>query len=168
MSSWQLQLSSRAARADVELRVEARPISDPIETYIKVTSGGGVPVSGLAATDFRVFVDDGEITIQPNDLTLPPAQGGIQHVSVVFVMDYSGSVQSTVLHRVAACGQDFVNNAMLPGDEAAIIKFNETRGVEARPGVPADRRCGNPNNLLLEAAVDGEYPEPARRLLDAC
>ena len=155
------------ARADVELRVEARPISDPIETYIKVTDGGGVPVPGLASTDFHVFVDDGEITIQPSNLTLPPAQGGVQHISVVFVMDYSGTVQSTALSALQQAVKDFVNTAMLPGDEAAIIKFNNTRGVNlVQEFVPIDG-VGNPNNLLLEAAVDGNYSGTGTPLLDA-
>jgi VWFA-related protein len=153
------------AFAQVEVRVEARPVSDPIEAYIKVTDGSG-PVSGLTSADFRIFVDGEEVLIQPEDLTLPPGEGGEQHVSVVFVMDYSGSVQSTALETLQTAVKDFVN-AMEVGDEAAIVKFNDTLGVTVvQEFLPIDG-AGNPNNLLLEAAVDSDYSGTGTPLLDA-
>jgi len=34
------------ARADVELRVEALPISDPIEAFVTITDANGQPIEG--------------------------------------------------------------------------------------------------------------------------
>ena len=151
------------ARADVGVRVEGRPTSEPVEAYIKVTDNN-VPVSGLGASDFRVWVDDVEVTIQPGDFILPPAQGGPQNVSVVFVMDYSGTVQSTALAALEAAVKGFIGQMAL-GDEAAIIKFNNSLGVSlVHEFVPID---GGANNESLEAAVDSDYSGTGTPLLDA-
>jgi VWFA-related protein len=152
------------ASATVELRIVARPITDPIQVYVKVTDAGG-PVGGLTANDFDLAVGSDPVALQ--DFTLPPSQGGAQHVSVMFVMDYSGTVQSTALAALQQAVKDFVNTAMQPGDEASIIKFNNTRGpTVVQEFVPIDGP-GNPNNLLLEAAVDATYSGTGTPLLDA-
>jgi VWFA-related protein len=151
------------ARAEVAVRVEGRPTSEPVEAYIKVTNNN-VPVSGLGASDFRVWVDDVEVTIQPGDFILPPAQGGPQNVSVVFVMDYSGTVQSTALAALESAVKGFIDQMAL-GDEAAIIKFNNTLGVTlVHEFVPIDDGA---NNDSLAAAVDSDYSGTGTPLLDA-
>jgi VWFA-related protein len=151
------------ARADVEVRVEARPVSDPIETYVKVTDVNGDSVPGLDSGDFRVFVDDAEITLQPADVTLPPAQGGAQHISVVFVMDYSGTVQSTALEALETAVKTFIGNLQV-GDEAAIVKFNQSRGVSVvQEFLPIDDGA---NEAALIAAVDTPYSGTGSPVLD--
>jgi VWFA-related protein len=151
------------AQAEVDIRVEGRPTSEPVEAYIKVTNNN-VPVSGLGASDFRIWVDDVEVTIQPGDFILPPAQGGPQNVSVVLVMDYSGTVQSTALAALESAVKGFIDQMAL-GDEAAIIKFNNTLGVSlVHEFVPID---GAANNASLEAAVDSDYSGTGTPLLDA-
>ncbi len=92
------------ARAGVALRVEATPISDPIQAFVTVTDATGAPVGGLGASDFTVTLD-GTAVRQPG-FTLPPTQDPSQKVSVVFVMDYSQSVQSRSAHRHAGRGDD--------------------------------------------------------------
>ena len=77
------------ARADVKLRVEARPISDPIQAFVTVTNGAGAPVDGLTAADFAVTLDGDPVTVNGGNVTLPPAVDATQKVSVVFAMDYS-------------------------------------------------------------------------------
>jgi VWFA-related protein len=151
------------ARAEVEVRVEARPISDPIEAYVKVTDINGDSVPGLGSGDFRIFVDDAEITLGPTDVTLPPAQGGAQQVSVVFVMDYSGTVQSTALEALETAVKTFIGNLQV-GDEAAIVKFNSTRGVTVvQEFVPIDDGA---NEAALIAAVDTNYTGTGSPVLD--
>ena len=151
------------AQADVDVRVESRPASAPIEAFIKVKTNN-VPVAGLTAADFRIFVDGEEVPIAPANFTLPPAQGGPQSVSVVMVMDYSGSVQSTALTALETAVKDFINQ-MAPGDEAAIIKYNDSLGVTlVHEFVPID---GGANNASLAAAVDSEYVGTGTPLLDA-
>ena len=80
------------ARADVKVRVEARPISDPIQAFVTVTNGAGAPVEGLTAADFAVTLDGIPVAVNGGNLTLPPAEDANQKVSVVFAMDYSVSV----------------------------------------------------------------------------
>ena len=152
------------ARADVEVRVEARPISDPIEAYVKVTDINGVSVPGLGSDDFRVFEDDVEIALDPADVTLPPAQGGAQQVSVVFVMDYSGTVQSTALEALETAVKTFIGNLQV-GDEAAIVKFNQSRGVSVvQEFLAIDDGV---NEAALIAAVDTPYSGTGSPVLDA-
>ncbi len=73
------------AWAEVELRVEAQPISDPIQAFVTVTDANGDLVAGLTAADFAVTLDGVPVVIQPSDLTLPPSQDPNQKVSVIFV-----------------------------------------------------------------------------------
>ena len=152
------------ARADVEVRVEGRPASDPVEAFVKVTDVNGDPVPGLNAGSFQVFVDGDLLALAPGAVTLPQSQGGSQNVSVVLVMDYSGTVQSTALTALQTAAKGFINQ-MVAGDEAAIIKFNATRGpTVVHEFVPID---GGANNASLEAAVDGNYSGTGTPLLDA-
>src|SRR5688572_16248896 len=80
------------ARAGVEVRIEGRPASEPVEAFVKVTDDNGNPVPGLDADSFLVFVDGAPLTLAPEAVTFPQSQGGAQNISVVFVMDYSGTV----------------------------------------------------------------------------
>lgn len=152
------------ARADVEVRVEGRPTSEPVEAFVMVTDDNGDPVPGLVEGSFQVFVDGELLTLAPGAVTFPQSQGGAQNVSVVFVMDYSGTVQSTALTALQSAVKGFINQ-MVAGDEAAIIKFNATRGPTVVHGfVPID---GGDNNASLAAAVDGNYSGTGTPLLDA-
>src|SRR5688500_18170504 len=77
LTAW---LAAAPAWAVVELRVEAQPISDPIQAFITVTDANGDPVTGLAAADFTVTLVGVPVVIQPADLTLPPSQDPNQKV----------------------------------------------------------------------------------------
>jgi len=76
-------LAATPASATVTLRVQGRPASDPIQAFVRVTSGG-VAVTGLTSADFAVKIDGDDITLQSTDVTQPPAEDPDQHVSVVF------------------------------------------------------------------------------------
>ncbi len=116
------------ALAAVDLRVEAAPVTDPIQAFVTVTNASGNPVSGLDASAFTMTIDGVAIPIQPSDLTLPPNQNPDQKVSVIFVMDYSTSVQTAALPAMQAAITDFIN-AMNDGDVAAIVKFSSQGGA---------------------------------------
>jgi VWFA-related protein len=153
------------AWADIELRVEGRPASDPIQAFVIVTDGNGDPVEGLSADDFRVWIDGDPQTIADGDVTLPPAEDAAQSVSVVFVMDYSVSVTDVALESMQQAVTDFVE-AMDAGDQAAIVKFNDTLGPSiVVPFTTIDD--GGPNDQAIFAAVLEEYPGDGTNLLDA-
>ena len=126
------------ARADVKVRVEARPISDPVQVFVTVTNGAGAPVDGLTAADFAVTLDGDPVAVNGGNLTLPPAVDANQKVSVVFTMDYSASVTSVALAAMQQSVIDF-SNSMEDGDQIAIVKFNDTTGRVSRPAVHDDR-----------------------------
>jgi VWFA-related protein len=111
------------AGAAVAVRVDARPVSEPIEVSVSVTDASGGPVSGLTASDFQLSVDG--VAVASPTFSLPPAQDGTRKVSVVFAMDFSSSVRSVALEPMQDAVVAFIN-AMKPGDYAAIVKFNET------------------------------------------
>jgi VWFA-related protein len=142
-------LCAGPASAAIDLRVESRPISNPIEAYITVTNADGSPVGGLTAADFTVTLDGNPITIQPSGFSLPPSANPDQKVSIVFVMDYSSSTSGDPRAVMEAAVVDFIN-AMSPGDYAAVIKFNGTRGVSVLQQFTA---IGAGTDALVNAAM---------------
>jgi VWFA-related protein len=112
------------AGAAVALRVDARPVSEPIEVSVSVTDASGGPVTGLTASDFQLAVDG--VAVASPTFSLPPAQDGTRKVSVVFAMDFSSTVRLAALEPMQDAVVAFIN-AMEPGDYAAIVKFNDTQ-----------------------------------------
>jgi VWFA-related protein len=155
------------ARAAVDLRVEAASsISDPIEAFVTVTDANGAPVGGLHVSDFALLLDGA--TVQSPGFTLPPAQDVTQKVSVIFVMDYSGSVQNTALDAMQTAVIDFIK-AMRVGDFAAIVKFNGTNPDKAsvvKDFTEIDGPAGTGTSALT-SAVMAPYPGKDTNLLDA-
>jgi VWFA-related protein len=154
------------AQADVNVRVEARPPSAPIEVYMTVTDGNGDPLGGYVASDFTVTIDGQPITIADGDLTLPPVQHPNRHVSVVFTMDYSPSVVDAARADMEQAVVDFMN-AMEDGDFAAIVKFNATHPNGASVVAPFTEIDHGANNAALEVAARSDYDGVGTNLLDA-
>jgi VWFA-related protein len=118
------------ARAAVTLRITPGTSPDPIQVFVTVTDTAGAPVSTLLSTDFRLALDGTELT-SGISFTKPPGQDPNQRTSVVFAMDYSGSVQAAALSEMQNAVIDFIN-AMVDGDVAAVVKFNgSTIAVDA-------------------------------------
>ncbi len=152
------------AWADVDLRVEGQPITDPIQAFVTVTDVNGNPVAGLTAADFTVTLDGVPVVIQPADLTLPPAQDPNQKVSVLFAMDFSVSVTNVALAALQDAVITFIDS-MNDGDHAAILKFNGELGISiVQPFVAIDHGT---NSAALEAAVLGDYSGGGTNMYDA-
>jgi len=152
------------AEAAVSLRVEGRPATAPIQAFVRVTSAGQ-PVEGLTAADFAVRIDGVDVPLQGSSVTRPPAEDPDQHVSVVFVMDYTPSVLDAARPALEAAVNEFIDN-MRVGDMAAIIKFNNDTGASVIiPFTGIDD--GGPNDDALHAAVISDYPGRGSNILDA-
>jgi VWFA-related protein len=149
------------AQAEVALRVEARPIGDPIRAYVTVTDAGGNPVGGLGQADFTVAVDGTNIATPP--VQQPPVNDPGQHVSVVFAMDYSFSVQTAARAAMEQAVTEFIES-MAVGDYAAIVKFNGKNGASVVQPFTAINGTGN---TALLAAVSTDYPGSGTNLFDA-
>jgi VWFA-related protein len=145
------------ASAAIDLRVESRPIGNPIEAYVTVTDAAGNPVGGLTAGDFALTLDGNPITIQSGDFSLPPSANPDKNVSVVFVMDYSGSIEGDPRTAMVDAVVDFIN-AMNVDDYAAIIKFNSITGASIVQ--PFTRIDGGTNTGVLVNAAMLSYPSP--------
>ena len=81
------------SRADVDLRIESRPITSPIEAFVRVTTNGEA-VAGLEQGDFAVRLDGmrvGSFTVR-----LPPDQDTARHLSIVLVMADGRAVESAI------------------------------------------------------------------------
>jgi VWFA-related protein len=117
------------AKAAVTLRIEAAPVTQPIQVFVTVTDSAGAPVANLDANAFRVALDDTLVT-SGITFTRPPSADPNQKVSVVFVMDYSKSVVNAALTAMQDSVISFINS-MHDGDYAAIVKFNGTNPMRA-------------------------------------
>ena len=73
-----LAFATGTVAADVELRVESRPIVQPIDAYVLVTDSES-PVVGLTAGDFSITLDG--MALEEFEFSLPPAQDPSQNVS---------------------------------------------------------------------------------------
>ena len=150
------------AQGAVTMRVDALPIDEPVRAYVTVTDDAGDPVSGLAADAFTVTVDG--VPIAAPTVTLPPEVSD-QRVSVVFAMDYSGSVQVAARDAMEAAVSEFIDT-MSVGDYAGILKFNITNPNQASMVQPFTAIDGAGNTALL-AAVTSDYPGAGTNLFDA-
>jgi VWFA-related protein len=151
------------AHAAVSVRVDARPVAEPIEAFVDVTDATGRPVSGLSAADFTLLVD-GAAVASPN-FSLPPAQG-TSRVSVVFAMDMSQTVQQAALEPMRDAVNAFIDS-MQSGDYAAIVKFNNTNAARAsvvQAWTPIDD--GGGGDSMLKSAVSAPYPGSGSNILD--
>ena len=161
-------IAASTAYAAVDVRVEGRPATAPIQVFVRVTNDVGVPITDLTYQDFEIVVDPDQggvpEVLTEEQVTLPQSADPNQHVSVVFVMDYTSSVTTQFLDTMQTSVIDFVN-AMEPGDMAAIIKFNNDSGAQVvQSFVEID---GGANNDLLEAAVLADFPGDGSNILDA-
>ncbi|MFZ2508186.1 MAG: hypothetical protein WAW79_06925 [Steroidobacteraceae bacterium] len=111
------------ARADIDLRVESRPMAGPIEAFVRVTDGSG-SVTGLTAADFAVTLD--VVPLNMSTFGLPPDQDPTQKLSIIFIIASASSVARDTV-------TDFINQ-MTVGDHAAIIKFRTNRSAD--PSIP--------------------------------
>jgi VWFA-related protein len=158
-----LAIVSGPVFAEVKLRVEARPVTEPINVFVTVTNGGGNPVGGLDDTDFTVLVDGVEV-VSPT-FSLSPNQDPDKQASVVFAMDYS----SSTLSAQPAMEQAVLTflDSMQIGDYAAIIKFNETNTERVKvlqPFTIIDKQSGS---SALAGAVTTSYTGSGSPVVDA-
>jgi Ca-activated chloride channel homolog len=158
-----LAIVSAPVFAEVKLRVEARPVTDPINVFVTVTNGNGAPVGGLTSADFTVLVDGVQV-VSPT-FSLSPIQDSEQRVSIVFAMDYSTSTteaQPAMEQSVLTFLQ-----AMEVGDYAAIIKFNETNAQRVAVLQPFTMIDNGNGSSALAGAVTTPYAGSGSPVIDA-
>ena len=154
------------ASAAIDLRVESRPISDPIQAYVTVTNANGTPVGGLTAGSFTLTLDGTPLPIQPSDFSLPPSANPAKNVSIVFAMDYSWSTTGDPRTAMESAVVDFINS-MNPGDYAAIVKFNKTNPAKASIVQPFTLIDGAAGTGMLVNAAMLPYPGSSTNVYDA-
>jgi hypothetical protein len=154
--------SSGHARADIDLRVESWPNTDPIEAFVRVTDVDG-PVTGLVTSDFAVTLDGTPLSSFIS--SLPPDQDPAQSLSIVFVIDET--FESDAIHNAVT---DFINQ-MSVGDVAAIVRFRRDPEVNrgplpaVQPFTPIDAGAGT--SLLIDFLATPITPSPVPLLFPA-
>lgn len=155
-------LFASSAQAALDVRVESRPIANPIEAYITVTDANGNPVGGLTGSDFTVTLDGAALLTAPS-FSQPPSVNPAKHVSVVFAMDYSPSTQGDPRAAMESAVVSFIN-AMSAGDYAAIVKFNQSNPAHASVVQPFTN-IGTGKDALVNAAML-PYPGSSSNVYD--
>lgn len=157
-------LAAAPALAEVEVRIQSRPPTDPIRVFVEVTDPDtGVPVGGLTDADFTLEID-AQAPGNAFFLTQPPFTDPSQRLSVIFAIDYSSSVQDFFVNAIEDGVTTFIEN-MANGDYAAIVKFNNTNGVSVvQPFTLIDG--GNGETQLIEQLLM-DYDGLGTNLIDA-
>lgn len=91
-----------------------------LRAVVTALDGRGVPVAGLTVAQFQASDGDTQVVVRE----VQRAQDASLRLSVVLVIDVSGSMAGEPLARAKAAATDFVNT-LGPNDEASIIVFNE-------------------------------------------
>ena len=152
------------AHAEVSLRI-AEPIIDPVTIRAEVTDESG-PVTNLDAGDFTVTVNGNEIT---SGITFaqPPREDPSQSLSVIFVMDYSGSVVPAFETAMITATQNFLDT-MEVGDYAGIIKFDASANLDTSVVAPLQVISSDDvRNALKEKAGEPRVPGFGTAVFDA-
>jgi len=157
-------LLTAPAHAEVSLRI-AEPIIDPVTIRAEVTDESG-PVTNLDAGDFTVTVNGNEIT---SGITFaqPPREDPSQSLSVIFVMDYSGSVVPAFETAMITATQNFLDT-MEVGDYAGIIKFDASANLDTSVVAPLQVISSEDiRNALKEKAAELRVPGGGTAVFDA-
>jgi len=105
---------ANASRAEVDLRIDARPLGDPIEIHV-LAQNAGAPMAGLSADDFAVTLDGEPVT--EFAMTRPRSLGADVKASVaivtgfMFVQDVGSGSYAELVRRLK------------PEDHVSIVKF---------------------------------------------
>src|SRR4029077_9962223 len=109
--------------------------------------GRGVPVDGLVPSQFQALEDGKQIPVT----SVRAAQDEAAHLTVVVVIDVSGSMLGTRMEQAKAAATAFVQQ-LGPNDEAAVISFSNT----VTPVVPlTNDRLALTNGIAGLQAVGG-------------
>lgn len=149
------------AIAEVDIRMQSRPLGQPFKAFVNVTNGG-FPVGELESFELMPSIDG--TANNGFAFTTAPMFDPAQRISVVFAIDYSPEVQGQAGDAIQAGISTFITQ-MTPGDQAAIVKFNGTSGATVvQPFTEIDGGSGS--SLLLTALAD-DYDGVGTNLLDA-
>ena len=150
------------ANAAIELRVIAdrAPLdTTPVEVYVTVNTSGGAPVTNLTQGDFQLIEDGSAQAI--SGFELPPGTGA-SSITVVFAMDYSGSISLTNKTAMENAVASFINTQMDTSDVGAVVKFGSNVSLIDPPAFTSDK-------VALEAAARSPFTPPSSgtKLYDA-
>ncbi len=139
------------ANADIDLRVQSRPVAGPIEAFARITDGH-TPLVGLTPADFAVTLDGQALAAFT--LALPPSQEPTQKISVVFVVTDPTGVGAFI-------------SQMAVGDYASIVTFRVDLSARYAPidVQPFTQIDGGTGNAILGSFLEGVYrrdPEDTR------
>lgn len=112
-----VQLAAASSFADIDLRVEAWPKTEPVDVSVRVSDGGDA-IDGLTAGDFAVTLD-GQ-ALDDYTLALPPSQDPTQRISDVLVVSDPTGVEDFLRHLAV-------------GDHASIVTFRDDREARYAP-----------------------------------
>ena len=133
-----LAFATGTVAADVELRVESRPIVQAIDAYVLVTDNE-IPIAGMTAGDFSITLDG--MALAEFEFSLPPGQDPAQNVSIVVVARTSS-------FSSASSYSAFIDELDV-GDYVSVVKYwgdietPRSGGIEILPFTQVDGGAGS-------------------------
>lgn len=143
-------LCAVSAQAEVGLRIDSQPASEPIEAYVLVTVGGA-PISGLTADDFAVTLDGAAFT--DFEWTPPPSQDPAQKVSILITMSVFDPMADRLVDLIESLDTgDFVAIAR----SVPCLEMPRTSTVVTQPFTEVDHGAGSASLIeFIETRMSG-------------
>ena len=127
-------LVAAPALAEVDLRIESRPMTAPIEAFVRVTADSET-VAGLVRGDFAVTLDGRPLT--RFGFRLPVEQDPAQNLSIVFVLADSRAIESAIpaIARMPVGAYAAILRARYdPGDPTPFLRVHPFTRIDGDAG----------------------------------
>jgi VWFA-related protein len=140
-------LSGKGRNWNVTINEVQTDICPTLKLLVSVTDVNGAPQLNLPSTVFSILENGGTTPKTITKLTHPISSP----ISIVLVLDYSGSLPQTTRDQLEAAAKQFIDR-LGDSDEAALIRFNEVI-CDNIPFVTTDA----PGTGSLQAEIDEPY-----------
>lgn len=138
------------AQEPLDVRLREAQLDDDGSTQLTVSVTGGQAAGQVLGPESFAVVDGGEAI---DDVTVEPLlESGVQPLSVVLVVDVSGSTAGEPLGQARLAASEFVDQIVDDGGEVGLVAFGEAADVRA----PLSQNAGRLREAIGDLEASGE------------